>query len=46
MKQESFLLPVLYSLSSDGDLLLMDEPFTNLTYKEREMLTNILVTAS
>ena len=30
MRRDSPLLPLLYSLSSNGDILLLDEPFTYL----------------
>ena len=43
---DSALLPALYSLSNDPDLIVMDEPFTYLEKEEQNMLTKMLLKAA
>ena len=45
LDRKSPLLPILYSLTSNGDLIVLDEPFTFLTEEETEDLTHIIHTA-
>ena len=36
----------MYSLSVDADLILLDEPFTNLLEREEDLLTEMIVRAT
>lgn len=42
MAHNSPLLPILYSLTSNGDVIVLDEPLTFLNVEEREDLTRII----
>ena len=43
---KSPLWKVLYSLSVNADLILLDEPFTNLSRREEEILTEMIMRAT
>ena len=42
MSRTSLLLPVLHNLTSNGDLIILDEPFTFLSEAEKRELTQII----
>ena len=42
ISRKSPLWHVLYSLSNDADLILLDEPFVSLSPKEEELLTELI----